>query len=144
MSIWVLRVQLDCSSEKFESLFVFFLKGETISNSDPGFRGVYTFFQGLMGEIAEVNMSFHVPQTARVVLYSFQAVRLKFVCLFVVLGSLRVLDNFHVGSSNVGEYPACIEVVLRQFFKLLDSFEAMVETEQIISLCELSEQSHQT
>ena len=40
VGIWILRIQLYGSCEEFQSLFMFFLKRETISHSNPCFRSV--------------------------------------------------------------------------------------------------------
>lgn len=62
VSIRILRVELNGPGEEFESLFVLLLKGEAVSNSDPRFRRIYRFFKGLMGQEAEIDLLFEMPQ----------------------------------------------------------------------------------
>ena len=142
VSIRILRVKLNSPSEELQSLLMFLLKRETISNCYPGFRCIHTFLKRLMGQIAKVNMFLLMPETAGVVLDAFKSIWLKFISLLVVLSSIMVFDNFHIGSGDGGENPACVVLIQRQFFELFNSIIALVGTKQMISLSKSSEQGH--
>jgi len=53
-----------------------------------------------------------------------------------------VFYYLHVGSSDGGEDPAGIEVVLRKFFKLLDRLHAVIEAEVIVAISVLLQKRH--
>ena len=97
VSVRILRIQLNRTSKEFQSLFMLFLQRETISNRNPGLRSVYTFFKRLMSKITEINVLLLMPQTTWIVLNSFKSIWLKFVGLLVILRSIVVSDNFHIG-----------------------------------------------
>ena len=139
VGVGVLRVELNGSREKLQSLFVLLLQRKAVSNSYPGLLRVHAFLQRLMGKVAELHVFFEVPKTARVILNAFQSVRLHFVGLFIVLGSLRVANHFHIGSSDGCQDPARIELILGKFLEFLDRFQTVVVAEHIITLAKPSE-----
>lgn len=59
---------------------------------------------------------------------------LVFECLLVIVSCFIVLYDLHIGSSDGGEDPAGIEVVLRKFFELLDRLHAVIEAEIIVAI----------
>ena len=95
-----------------------------------------------MGQIAKIHMFLLMPKTTGVVLDALKPIGLKFISLLVVLSSIMVFDNFHVGSGNSGENPTGIVLIQGQFFELLNSIIALVGTKQMISLSKSSEQGH--
>lgn len=62
-----------------------------------------------------------MPKTTGIIINTLDSVWFQFVGLFVILNSILIPDNFHIGFADVTQDPACVEVVLRQFFELLDS-----------------------
>ena len=111
VSIRILRVELNSPSEEFQSLLMFLLKGETIPHCYPSFRCIHTFLKRLMGQIAKIHMFLLMPKTTGVVLDALKPIRLKFISLLVVLSSIMIFDNFHVGSGDSGENPAGVMLV---------------------------------
>ena len=67
---------------------------------------------------------------------------LVFECLLVIVSCFIVLYYLHVGSSDGGEDPAGIEVVLRKFFELLDRLHAVIEAEVIVAISVLLQKRH--
>lgn len=112
VGIRILGVELNGSGEELQRLLMLFLKGEAISNCDPGFRRIDGLLERLMGKEAEIDLLLEMPQTTRVVLDSLNSVGLDLVSLLIVLRCLVVLHDFHVSSSDGGEHPACVEVIL--------------------------------
>lgn len=68
--------------------------------------------------------------------------RLIFEGLLVIVSCFIVFYNLHVGSSDGGENPAGIEVVLRKLFELLDRLHAVIETEVIVAISVLLQKRH--
>ena len=62
--IGVVRVELAGPIEEFDSLFVFFLEGEAVSNCNPCFRDEQGFVKGLVGQVAEFYLLLEMPQAA--------------------------------------------------------------------------------
>lgn len=142
VGIRILRVELNGPGEELQRLFVLLLQGEAVSNCDPGFRRIDGLFEGLMGQEAEIDLFLEMPQTTRIVLNSLNSVWLDLVCLLVILRCLVVLDYLHVGPSDGGEHPTCVEVILRQFLEVFNGFKAVVGAEVVVSISELLQQRH--
>ena len=142
VSVRILRIELNSPSEEFQSLLMFLLKGETVSHCYPGFRRIHTFLKRLMSQIAKIHMFLLMPKATGVVLNALEPIWLKFISLLVVLSSIMVFDNFHIGSGDSGKNPTGVVLVQGQFFELLNSIIALVGTKQMISLSKSSEQGH--
>ena len=84
-----------------------------------------------------------MPETTGVVIYSLNSVRLQSVSEFVVLNGVLVPDYFHVCLANIAEHPSCVEMVLRQLFKLFDSLKTVVHQQVVVSFCQFLQQRHQ-
>ena len=67
---------------------------------------------------------------------------LIFEGLLVIMSCFIVFYYLHVGSSDGGEDPAGIEVVLRKFFELLDRLHAVIEAEVIVAISVLLQKRH--
>ena len=67
---------------------------------------------------------------------------LVFKGLLVIVSCFIVFYDLHVGSSDGGEDPAGIEVVLWKFFELLDRLHAVIEAEVIVAISVLLQERH--
>ena len=141
VGIGVMRVELNGSHEELESLFVFFLEGKAVADSNPGFGNEQRLVEGLVRQVAEVSVFLQVPQTTRVVLDAFHPVGFAFEGFLVEGDGILVADHFHVGLAHVGEHPSGFEVVFGQFLELLDGFEAVVVVELVVAVGQFPEQT---
>lgn len=90
---------------------MFFLLGKTVSNSNPGFRSIDTFFERLMGKVTKIDLFFEMPQTAGIDINSFKTIGLEFIGLLKIVSSISIPDNFHIGFGNGGKDPASVELI---------------------------------
>lgn len=109
--VGVVRVELDSSIEEFESVFVFFLKRETISNSNPCLWRENILLQCEMSQVAELDWFFELPQTGAIVLNALESIRFHLLCLLEIFFSFMVSDNLHVATPDKIQNVACIVMV---------------------------------
>lgn len=94
-----------------------------------------------MCQITKLYLFLEMPQTAGVVLNTLSSVRLKPVSLFVVAGSLLILNNFHISSSNCCKNPTGVEMLLRQFLELFNCLNTIVTVHVVTAIGKLFQQS---
>lgn len=100
MCIGIVRVELDGSIEEFESVFMFFLKRETVSNCNPGLGSENILFEGEMSQVAEFDWLFKLPQTRTIIFNTLESIRFHLLCLLEIFFGFVVFNDFHVASSD--------------------------------------------
>jgi len=53
--------------------------------------------------------------------------------LLIILDGIQIPDNFHVSLADIAENPTCIEMVLREFLKLLNGLKTIVHDEVVVA-----------
>lgn len=120
-----------------------FLQTVAVANHTPGFRSEKRLFKSVVAEIAKIYLFFQMPKASRVVLKSFESIRLNFDNFLVSLLSLLVPWHFEVALSDIWQNPSCLILLLRKLSIDLDALLAFIEALLLECMSEDFEQSHE-
>ena len=122
VGIGIVGIELDGPVKEEETVFVLFLETEAVADCNPRLLGEDALLQTVVGQVGQLHRLLQVPQANRVVLHSFQSVRLHFQTLPEILLRLTILAHLHVCSSYLTVSPPCSKLLLWQYLQRLDCF----------------------